>query len=82
MRDGGRIRDLALLAPLVCLLLIMPPYIAIFDQPVFVFGIPLLLVFIFTVWIVGIVVTGLIARRYARTTDWPQGPLDRSRDES
>lgn len=82
MRDGGRIRDLALLAPLVCLLLIMPPYIAIFDQPVFVFGIPLLLVFIFTVWIVGIVVTGLIARRYARTTDWPQGPLDRPNDET
>ncbi|MEQ9327074.1 MAG: hypothetical protein RJQ21_07250 [Rhodospirillales bacterium] len=81
MRSGGRIRDLALLAPLISLLLFMPPYIAIFDQPVFVFGIPLLLVFIFAVWIVGIIITGLIARRYARSTDWPQGPLDRPRDE-
>jgi hypothetical protein len=80
MRFGGRIRDLALLAPLVCLLLFMPPYIAMFDQPAFLFGIPLLLVFIFSVWILGIIVTGLIARSYARKTDWPQGPDDPPRD--
>ena len=74
MPASRRLRDLAFLVPLGCLLLFMPPYIGIFDQPRFLFGIPVLQIFIFSVWLVGIVMTAVIAARHARHTDWPEVP--------
>ncbi|MEQ9198725.1 MAG: hypothetical protein RLN80_01970 [Rhodospirillales bacterium] len=74
MPASKRLRDLAFLVPLGCLLLFMPPYIGIFDQPWFLFGIPVLQIFIFSVWLAGIVMTALVAARYARHTGWPEAP--------
>lgn len=71
MPGGQRIRQIALLTPLICLLLFLPPYIGIFNQPDFLFGMPVLLIFLFSVWLAGIIVTGYVARRYARLSDWP-----------
>lgn len=71
MRPTRRLRDAALLVPLGCLLLFMPPYVGIFDLPGFLFGIPLLYIFIFSVWFIGIVLTAVIAIRLARTDTWP-----------
>lgn len=67
MKGNRRTRDLALLLPLGGLLLLMPPYIGIFDQPIFVAGIPLLPAYIFTVWAVCIVLAVVLSRRVIRT---------------
>ena len=79
MPASRRLRDIAFLVPLGCLLLFMPPYIGIFDQPMFLFGIPVLQIFIFSVWFAGIVMTAVIAARHARHTDWPEA-VDRRPD--
>ncbi len=74
MPASRRVRDIAFLVPLGSLLLFMPPYIGIFDQPHFLFGIPVLQIFIFSVWLAGIVLTAVIAVRHARYTGWPEAP--------
>ncbi|GAB5470692.1 MAG: hypothetical protein Kilf2KO_37220 [Rhodospirillales bacterium] len=56
-------QDLRWLLPLVGLLLFMPPFLGLFDHRLFVFGLPLLLVYIFATWLGGIVLTALVARR-------------------
>lgn len=63
MKGNRRARDAAILLPLGGLLLFLPPYVQLFDQPVYVFGLPLLHVYIFCIWFVGIVLTALLARR-------------------
>lgn len=83
MRPTRRLRDAALLVPIGCLLLFMPPYVGVFDLPEFLFGIPLLHIFIFSVWLIGIVLTALIANRMARTDSWPTPDSDtQHRDDS
>lgn len=59
-------RDLAIILPVGALAIFLPPYLRIFDQPVTVLGIPLLPLAIFTAWLVGIVLTLLLARRLTR----------------
>lgn len=63
MKGNRRARDAAILLPLGGLLLFLPPYVRLFDQPAFVFGLPLLHVYIFCVWLAGIALTALLARR-------------------
>jgi hypothetical protein len=65
MRGNRRARDAAILLPLGGLLLFLPPYVRLFDQPGDVFGVPLLHVYIFSLWLIGIVLTALLARRLA-----------------
>lgn len=43
-------------------ILFTPPLLALADRGTMVFGIPTLVVYIFTAWLVGIVVTALAAR--------------------
>lgn len=66
-----RLRDIALLVPIGGLLLFLPPYVQIFDHPSTLFGIPLLHVYIFSAWAIGIAITAVIARHIARTDYWP-----------
>lgn len=66
MRQSQRNRDLAFLVPLGGLLLLMPPYISIFDRPAFLAGIPLLPAYIFTIWTLGIGLAFLLSRRFHR----------------
>jgi hypothetical protein len=69
MRPGKRLRDLAVILPLGGIILLLPPYVRIFDQPLFLAGIPLLYIYIFAVWLTGIVLTGLVARHLVRSID-------------
>ena len=63
---GRRARDAAIVLPLGAVLLFLPPYVRLLDQPGFIFNIPLLHAYIFVLWLIGIVLTGLLARRLAR----------------
>jgi len=67
--SGRRARDAAIVLPLGAVLLFLPPYVRLFDQQGFLFSLPLLHIYIFALWLVGIVLTGLLARRLAREAD-------------
>lgn len=67
MKGDRRARDAAVLLPIGALLIFMPPYLRLLDQPGTIFGIPLLYAYLFTLWLVGIVLTGLLARRLVRS---------------
>jgi hypothetical protein len=56
----GRARDAAVLLPLLGLFLLMPPIIALFAQPVTVVGVPLIVAYVFGVWLA--LVAALLAR--------------------
>ncbi len=70
----GRARDLSWFLPLVGLLLFMPPLLSLFDGGHFLFGMPLLLIYIFAIWLVGILLTAVAARhlQQARASDEAQ----------
>ena len=57
MYQSRRTRDAAFVLPVVMLILLMPPYLGVFDQRGFIAGIPVLHVYIFSVWLAGIAVT-------------------------
>lgn len=59
----GRLTDRAFFLTMAAFILLTPPIVMIFDSPVLVFGIPLLHVYCFTVWLVAIVIGGLLSRR-------------------
>lgn len=75
-----RLRDAALLLPLGGALLLLPPYIRVFDQHVTVLGVPLLHLYLFGIWLLGIVLTALLSRRLARQIGEP--PSDDSQTSS
>ena len=50
----------------VGLFLLMPPLLGLFDESRYLFDIPLLLVYLFAVWLIGILLTALVARRLLR----------------
>ncbi len=62
----GKASDLCWFLPLVGLFLLMPPLLGLFGERRFLFGIPLLLAYLFAVWLIGIVLTALAARRLQR----------------
>ncbi len=65
--------DLSWILPFVGLLLFMPPILDFFDVGRYLFGLPLLLVYLFAIWLVGILLTGLAARRLQRARDGEEG---------
>ena len=58
-----RYRELAVILPLGGVILFMPPYLQVFSRPDFLFGIPVLHLYIFGAWFLGILLTALLARR-------------------
>lgn len=76
--SGKRARDAAVLLPLGAVLLFMPPYVRLLDQPGFVAGVPLLHAWIFAIWLIGIVLTGLLARRLGAEEDGRSEQPDRN----
>lgn len=62
----GKASDLSWFLPLVGLFLLMPPLLGLFNESRYLFGIPLLLVYLFAVWLIGILLTALAARRLQR----------------
>ena len=58
-----RVQSAAVLLPLAGLFLLMPPFILLFATPRTVFGIPLLVLYMFGVWAALIAVTWQLTRR-------------------
>jgi hypothetical protein len=59
----GRYSERALALTIATLVLLTPPILTIFSVPVFIFGIPLLHVYSFTVWLLAIACGGWLATR-------------------
>lgn len=59
----GRRVDRSLVLAVGTLLLLTPPLLRIFDQPVFLLGVPLLHVYCYGVWLVAIVCGAWLATR-------------------
>lgn len=70
---SARLHDVAVLLPCVGLALLMPPFIGLFTPPLTLFGIPLLVLYLFGVWALLIVVAAVLARRLA-PADAPAPP--------
>jgi hypothetical protein len=75
--DGQGLRDAATVLPFVATVLLMPPVVLIFAAPVMAFGIPLIVVYVFAVWLVVIAAAGLTARRLARLDAAPRPAAER-----
>ncbi|MCB1490117.1 MAG: hypothetical protein KDJ86_03975 [Bauldia sp.] len=61
----ARLTDRAFVLPALTLILLTPPIVTIFDVPVFVFGIPLLHIYCFGLWLAAIIAGGLLSRHMA-----------------
>lgn len=64
--DSPRLRDAAALLPALAVFLLMPPVITLFTGNGEVAGVPLIVAYLFGVWIVLIVCAALLARAIAR----------------
>jgi hypothetical protein len=62
-RTDGRLSEKALVLTAGSFVLLTPPILTIFDVPLTVFGIPLLYLYCFAVWLAAIVLGGRLARR-------------------
>jgi len=60
-----RLRDAAVVLPLVGLFLLMPPVITLFVRPADVVGVPLIVAYLFGVWLALIGCAALLGRRIA-----------------
>ena len=63
VRTGGRLTDRAFVLPVAAFFLLTPPILGIFNAPTLVFGIPLLHVYCFAVWLIAIACGGWLAGR-------------------
>lgn len=63
VRAEGQLADRALALTVLALLLLTPPILTIFDVPVLVFGIPLLHIYCYSVWLLAIVAGAWLATR-------------------
>lgn len=61
--QSGRARDAATLLPILGLFLLMPPVITLFAVHFEMFGVPLIVVYLFGVWLALIICAALLARR-------------------
>lgn len=66
MKPFKRISDTALVLPVCGTVLFLPPYIQIFDQDLQIAGIPFLYIALFSIWVIGIVLTAIVARHLSR----------------
>ncbi|MCB1512953.1 MAG: hypothetical protein KDJ36_18820 [Hyphomicrobiaceae bacterium] len=57
------VRDVATVLPFLAVVLLTSPLIVVFSAPTTVFGIPLIVVYLFSVWIVVILVALVVAHR-------------------
>lgn len=66
MKDRSRLHDWALLLPMAALALLVPPILDVFDAGLTAGGIPRLAIYIFTLWIILVVLcyrlSGLLMR--------------------
>ena len=62
------VRDAATLLPVVAAILLLPPFLLVAAAPVLVAGIPLIVVYVFSVWAIIILCAFLVGRRISRRT--------------
>ena len=66
MRKEDRSREAAFIIPMFGLFLLLPPILSIFDTGTMILGVPLLHVYVFSVWL-GLVLAGVwLARRLGK----------------
>lgn len=75
MTKKRKIKDIALILPIGGIVVFLPPYIQIFDQNVSLGGVPLLHLSLFALWLGGIVLTGVVARRLVGDPNAAQSDL-------
>ncbi len=78
----ARLTDRSFVLALLTLVLLTPPIITIFDVPIFIFGVPLLHVYCFGLWLAAIIVGGILSARIAARGTIPvdeQGSSGRDR---
>ncbi|HEX6959061.1 MAG TPA: hypothetical protein VF194_13835 [Ferrovibrio sp.] len=66
MASQNRYQELAIVLPLGGTILFIPPYLSIFSRAEFVFGIPVMHLYVFGAWLAGILLTALLSRRFIR----------------
>ncbi len=75
-RPAPRVQSAAVLVPLAALFLLMPPFVLLFTTPRMVFGVPLIVLYIFGVWALLVAVTWQLARRLAAPPPEPGAPAE------
>jgi hypothetical protein len=75
---SGRSSDRALVLTFATLILLTPPILGIFDMPVFIFGVPLLHVYSFTIWLAAIACGCWLSHRIG-SERWPTGEARETR---
>ena len=68
-RDPESVVDLKWAVPIAMVFLLMPPMLTVFDHRALILGIPLLHLYMFGVWFVGILATAYLSRRLGHSDD-------------
>ena len=69
VRAEGRLADQSFALTLFTLVLLTPPILTIFDVPVLIFGIPLLHIYCYGVWLLAIAAGAVLAPRLYAAQD-------------
>jgi hypothetical protein len=77
MAELRRLKSGMLLLTVFGALLILPPLVHVFNQPIFHFGIPQIVFYLFVVWLLLIGATALLARALPRDDTAEPGDGDR-----
>ncbi len=69
MAESRRVQTAAFILPVFGALLCVPPLLSVFNVPATVIGIPLVAIYLFSVWIGLIGITFVLSRRLGREED-------------
>ena len=72
---SGRLAERAAALPVVAFVLLTPPILGLFNAPVLLFGVPLLHVYCFAVWLAAIACGGWLASRLVNEGDGPESEV-------
>ncbi len=61
-----RLKDIAVIAPIFGFLLLIPPVIGLFATEATVFGAPLVLVYLFVIWLALILIAAILSKRLSK----------------
>lgn len=71
MPGGRRLENAALVLPIFGALMIVPPLLGVFNTPILVAGVPLVAIYLFSVWIALIAITAVLSRRMRNAPNEP-----------
>jgi len=73
MAVNPKVRDLSILLPLAGVLLLMSPVLQVFNSLTLIFGVPVIVLYIFGVWL-GLIILGAWLSRHQREIPSPDSP--------